>query len=220
MSHELRTPLNAIGGYTELLELGVRGPITDDQRRDLERIRLSQQHLLNLIGGVLDLARIENGRVAYHLSTVDVGKLFDELEALVTPQANAKRHDLVIEDVEPGLAVEADAEKLRQILLNLASNAIRHTPVGTRITVSARATTDRVVEISVRDTGPGVPADRHEEVFEPFVQLDRSLTNSANGVGLGLAISRDLARGMGGDLTLVTNGAGACFAVTLPRATA
>lgn len=218
MSHELRTPLNAIGGYTELLELGVRGPITDEQRRDLERIRISQQHLLNLIGSVLDLSRIERGHVAYDLTAVDVAGLLAGLEPLVSPQAAAKRHTLHFESLEPGLTAVADAEKLRQILLNLVSNAIRHTPEGTRIMVSARSHAPHGVEIVVRDNGPGIPVERHQEVFEPFVQLDRSLINSAGGIGLGLAISRDLARGMGGDLEIMRSDVGACFAVRLKRA--
>ncbi|MEO7084135.1 MAG: HAMP domain-containing sensor histidine kinase [Gemmatimonadaceae bacterium] len=215
MSHELRTPLNAIGGYAELIDMGLRGPVSDEQRRDLARIRASQQHLLGLIGGVLDLSRIESGRVTYDLASVAVDPFLEGLEALVLPQAAAKQQTFTYVPSAGMLAVLADREKLRQIMLNLLSNAIRHSPAGASITVSAR--TADVVELSVCDTGPGIPAERHESIFEPFVQLDRSFTARSEGIGLGLAISRDLARGMGGDITVTSVvGEGACFVVTLP----
>jgi signal transduction histidine kinase len=218
MSHELRTPLNAIGGYAELLELGIRGPINDAQRHDLERIRASQQHLLGLISGVLDMSRIEAGRVAYDLEPTLVGPFLDEIVGLVAPLAATKTVSLEHAAGAPGLAVLADREKLRQILLNLLSNAIRHTPPTGRITIAARERGD-VVALVTRDTGAGIPADALERIFEPFVQLDRSLTRVREGIGLGLSISRDLARGMGGEIDVEsTPGEGACFTLTLPRA--
>src|SRR6185503_16682173 len=181
----------------------------------------SQQHLLALIGGVLDLARIESGKVQYSLGKVALESLLASLEALVAPQARAKQHTLSLRPPKVPLHVIADGDKLRQILLNLLSNAIRHTPPGTEITVSARSGAQGMVEIIVQDTGPGIPSDRRQSVFEPFVQLDRSLSNPAEGIGLGLAISRDLARGMNGDLTISTDGrAGARFVVALPAAAA
>jgi len=219
MSHELRTPLNAIGGYTELMELELRGPITNEQRRDLGRIRASQQHLLGLISGVLDLSRIESGRVAYRLESIAVDPFLAGIDDLVGPQTAAKLVTLEYVHAAPGLAVIADAEKLRQIVLNLISNAIRHTPAEGRITLSADANTALSVAISVRDTGPGIAGDALERIFEPFVQLDRTLTSLHEGLGLGLSISRDLARGMGGDLTVESRvGEGARFTLTLPRA--
>jgi PAS domain S-box-containing protein len=217
MSHELRTPLNAIGGYAELLEMELRGPITEAQRRDLARIRASQQHLLGLISGVLDLSRIESGKVAYELSHVAVDPLLAGLDALVAPQAAAKQLTLEYPGVSPELVVLADREKLRQILLNLLSNAIRYTPAGGRITMTAALQDSATVAITVRDNGIGIPVDRQDAVFEPFVQLDRSLTQTREGVGLGLAISRDLARGMDGELSVESRpGHGASFVVTLP----
>jgi signal transduction histidine kinase len=220
MSHELRTPLNAIGGYTELLEMGLRGPITDVQRRDLGRIRASQQHLLGLISGLLDLNRIEARRVTYDLGPVLVDPFLAGLDSLVEPQAAAKSLVLGYVPCADRLAVVADREKLRQILLNLLSNAIRYTPAGGRITLAAEAHGD-VVAITTRDTGVGIAADALERIFEPFVQIDRSLTSVREGVGLGLAISRDLARGMGGDITVRSRpGEGACFTLTLPRTVA
>ena len=219
MSHELRTPLNAIGGYADLMEMELRGPVTDAQRRDLQRIRASQQHLLGLISSVLDLSRIEAGQVAYDLETVAVDSFLAGLDALVAPQAAAKQVQLVLRDSHD-LAVVADREKLRQIILNLLSNAIRHTPAGGSVTLSAQLRGSRVA-IVVDDTGPGIAAEKRDVIFEPFVQLDRSLTKTREGLGLGLAISRDLARGMAGDLTVESNaGGGARFVLTLQRGSA
>ena len=217
MSHELRTPLNAIGGYADLLSMELRGPISESQRRDLERIKASQQHLLGLISSVLDLARIEAGRVTYAITHVAIDPFLAGLDALVAPQASAKSLRLEYLHCPPELVAMADREKLRQVLLNLLSNAIRHTPAGGTITLSAEGRSGRVA-IVVRDTGPGIPEDKREIIFEPFVQLDRSLTQTIEGLGLGLAISRDLARGMSGDLVVDgANGAGATFILTLPR---
>lgn len=219
MSHELRTPLNAIGGYAELIEMGLRGPVSEEQRRDLARIRSSQAHLLGLIGGLLDLSRIENGHVRYDMQSVGVAPILTDIEALVIPQASAKEQTLTCTACATDLAVRADREKLRQILLNLLSNAVRHSPVRASITVSAEQSEGELVSIMVRDTGPGIPRERHDTIFEPFVQLDRSLTRSTEGVGLGLAISRDLARGMGGDITVASApGDGACFTLVLRAA--
>jgi len=218
VSHELRTPLNAIAGYTELLEMGLRGPLTDAQRRDLARIRASGQHLLGLISGVLDLNRIERGQVSYALDQIPIEPFLADLDALVSPQAAAKSLTLEYVRTTSSLTVIADREKLRQIILNLLSNAIRYTPPGGRITLSARPESLERVEICVEDTGPGIPETRREEVFEPFVQLDRSLAQPQEGLGLGLAISRDLARGMGGNLTVNGNATGgASFMLLLPR---
>ena len=217
MSHELRTPLNAIGGYVELMEMELRGPITDLQRHDLARVRQSQEHLLSLINAVLDLNRFERGQVTYDLATLPVDPFLAGLDALVAPQAGAKALTLDYERCDRSLAVVADREKLRQVLLNLLSNAIRYTPAGGRISLGAVAHGELAVRIWVRDSGPGIPDERQEEIFAPFVQLDRSLTQSREGVGLGLAISRDLARGMGGELLVESRpGEGARFIVELP----
>jgi signal transduction histidine kinase len=215
MSHELRTPLNAIGGYVDLLDLELRGPLTAEQRRDLQRIKASQQHLLGLISSVLDLSRIEAGQVAYSMANVAVDPFLAGLDALVAPQASTKSVTLEHKPAARDLAVVADREKLRQVLLNLLSNAIRHTPPGGTVTLSAEPRGARVA-IIVADTGPGIPAEKREMIFEPFVQLDRSLSQTREGLGLGLAISRDLARGMAGDLIVENHdGTGARFVLTL-----
>jgi PAS domain S-box-containing protein len=216
MSHELRTPLNAIGGYTELLAMGIRGAVTPEQATDLERIRRSQQHLLGLINEVLNYAKLETGTVHYDIGDVDAPAAVAEVEALVLPQAQARRHTLLTE-CDAGVVVRADPEKLRQVLLNVVSNAVRFTPEGGRITIGARTRGDSVAEITVADTGIGIAEDKLEAIFEPFVQVGRGLNTPGEGTGLGLAISRDLARGMGGDLVArSTPGVGSLFTLTLP----
>lgn len=216
MSHELRTPLNAIAGYAELLATGVRGPVTEDQLHDLRRIQRNQKHLLALINEVLDFARVETGRIEYELVDFPVHQALTSLDAIVEPMIRAKDLSYRCDLKSDGLRAHADVERVQQILINLISNAIKFTQSGGRVSVSSWRE-GAVVAISVRDTGRGVsPADM-EKIFEPFVQLDRRLTREQEGVGLGLAISRDLARGMGGDLAVVsTPGTGTTFTLTLP----
>jgi signal transduction histidine kinase len=216
MSHELRTPLNAIGGYAELLEMGVRGPLSPPQLDDLSRIQSNQQHLLGLINEVLNYARIETGNLRYHLTEVPVAGLVLALEPLVAPQIATKRLEYVVSASDPTVAVLADQEKLRQVLLNLLSNAIKFTDPGGRIELSWVADEEMAL-LRVSDTGVGIPPEQVERVFEPFVQVNASLTRSNEGTGLGLAISRDLARGMGGDLMVEsTPGKGSVFTVAMP----
>ncbi len=218
MSHELRTPLNAIGGYAELMELGIRGPVTREQREDLARIRKSEQHLLGLINGVLNYSRIEAGAVRYDLRHIRVDEVLCTCEALVAPQVRTRQLTLEYQGCDPELTVRADGEKLQQIVLNLLTNAVKFTAPGGRIELAAGAAEDEV-RIRVRDTGRGIDAKQLEHVFEPFVQVDAQLTRTQEGVGLGLAISRDLARGMGGDLTAKsTPGVGSEFILSLPLA--
>jgi signal transduction histidine kinase len=218
MSHELRTPLNAIAGYAELIEMGLRGPVTPQQRTDLARIQQSQRHLLGLVNDVLNYTRVETGMVRYDVSDVPVAEALTVAEALVMPQARAKTIALVPTVCEPALAVRADRDKLQQVLLNLLTNAIKFTPAGGRITVGCTVTDARVA-IAVADTGIGVEADKLASIFEPFVQVNQRLTRTQEGVGLGLAISRDLARGMGGDITAEsTPDVGSIFTLVLPRA--
>jgi signal transduction histidine kinase/PAS domain-containing protein len=219
MSHELRTPLNAIGGYAQIIEMGVHGPVTDAQAEDLARIQRSQHHLLSLINDVLNFAKIEAGRVQYHIERVPVHELLGNLEPLVAPQLAARELRYEYAGADPSLAVSADAEKVRQVLLNLLSNAIKFTGAGGTVSVSVRAKGE-TVEVQVRDSGAGIPADKLETVFEPFVQLSRGLTSNVEGTGLGLSISRDLARSMAGDLSVSSvPGEGSVFTLTLPRAT-
>jgi signal transduction histidine kinase len=220
MSHELRTPLNAIAGYAELLAMGVRGPVNDEQLRDLSRIRQNQQHLLEIINDILNFSRIEAGRVKYTIAPVLVKDVLERMEAMIEPQARARAIDYECQNAADGLSVLADREKLEQVLINLLGNAIKFTPSGGRITLFAEDE-PKLVRISVRDTGIGIEPSQLASIFEPFVQIEPALTRTTEGAGLGLAISRDLARGMGGDLRATSvPGAGATFTVELPRASA
>ncbi|HEX2778263.1 MAG TPA: ATP-binding protein [Gemmatimonadaceae bacterium] len=217
MSHELRTPLNAIAGYTELLEMELRGPVTEEQREDFRRIRRSQRHLLALVNDVLNFARLDTGHLQYDIQPVDVAATLGEVEALVAPQFLAKelRYELTVPPV-PVFAL-ADPEKLQQIVVNLLSNALKFTAAGGRVRIGCEPRGDRVA-VSVADTGRGIPEDQLEAIFEPFVQVDRSLTRESEGSGLGLAISRQLALAMHGDLTVRSEiGVGSEFTLTLPR---
>jgi PAS domain S-box-containing protein len=218
MSHELRTPLNAIGGYTELLQMAVRGPVTDEQREFLDRIQQSQRHLLGLINEVLNFAKVETGAVHYEIADVPMADALAGAESLVAPQAQAKGLELVSAATASSLVARADPEKLRQVLANLLSNAVKFTDAPGRITMAAAADGDRV-RVEVSDTGVGIPADKLDAIFDPFVQVRSDLMRPYEGTGLGLAISRDLARGMGGELTAAsTPGAGSTFTLWLPRA--
>jgi PAS domain S-box-containing protein len=222
MSHELRTPLNAIGGYVQLLEMGVHGPVTAPQREALSRIDRSQRHLLRLVNDVLNLTRIEAGRVDYTLEPVPLADVLRSAMPMIEPQIAAKglRWNAA---VPPELVVHADREKVQQILLNLLTNAVKFTDAGGQVTVEAVADATPSAEVLVRvaDTGIGIPAEMLGSIFEPFVQVDASWTRTTEGSGLGLAISRDLARGMGGDLSVESEvGRGSTFTVVLRRWTA
>jgi signal transduction histidine kinase len=217
MSHELRTPLNAIGGYAELIELGIRGPVTPEQCADLERIQRSQRHLLGLINGVLNYARLETGNVRYEITDVQADELLATCEALVAPQARAKRLRLSVPPCPPSLTFRADREKVQQIILNLLTNSIKFTDDGGTVEVGCADEGDSVA-INVSDTGCGIPPEKLSAIFDPFVQVDARLTRTQEGVGLGLAISRDLAQGMRGDLMVEsTAGQGSTFTLRLPR---
>jgi PAS domain S-box-containing protein len=220
MSHELRTPLNAIAGYVQLLMLGVRGPLTDEQAIDLGRIQRSQQHLLSLINDILNFSRLEAGAVTYEIGSVPLGTVLEAATSMISLQAAAKQITLTLEPCPPTMRALADDSKLEQVLLNLLSNAVKFTQRGGHVSIRCEAADDHVLT-RVQDDGPGIPADRLADIFEPFVQLDRALGNPREGVGLGLAISRDLARGMQGDLTVESiPGKGSTFTVSLKRAAA
>lgn len=224
MSHELRTPLNAIGGFAQLLEMEVRGPLSDLQHDYLNRIQRAGQHLQSIISEVLNYAHLDAGRVSYQLRDVDVEDLMDDAEMLLAAQVAEHGLTLTREydaSWTPGDShpVRADSEKVRQILINLLSNATKFTAPGGRVVMRC-AMVGPCVEIGVTDTGRGIEAEDLAQVFEPFVQIDRMSTPaSRQGVGLGLAISRDFARGMGGDLVATsTAGNGSTFTLSLPSA--
>lgn len=214
MSHELRTPLNAIGGYAELLSMGLGGPISSEHAGYLDRIRRSQQHLLGIINDILNFSRIEAGQVSYDMRPVVVGEVVEAVTPMIMPQAENK--GLGIRKTLDASRVEADRGKLEQVLLNLLSNAVKFTSRG-EIHISTFADGDRA-GFRVADTGIGIPGDKLGSIFEPFVQVGRSLTTPHEGTGLGLSISRDLTRAMGGELTVASEmGKGTSFSVSLKR---
>ncbi len=218
MSHELRTPLNAIGGYAELLALGIRGSLNADQAQDVARIRRSQQHLLTLINDVLNFAKVDAGQTEYRLTAVPVDEALHDTESMIAPQVIAKGLRYSYQGGDKTASVLADPEKLQQIVLNLLSNAVKFTDAGGAITLSAKPA-GKCIEISVEDTGAGIPPEKLDKIFDPFVQAERRLNQPVQGVGLGLAISRDLARAMGGDITVESEvGDGSTFTLSLPRA--
>ncbi len=218
MSHELRAPLNAIGGYIELLDMGLRGPVTEDQRADFARVKANQQHLALLITEVLNFAQVASGSVSYAVSDVNGCDALRHAIELIEPLI--AQRGLVFDGISGDLSIvaRADPEKVAQILVNLLSNAIKFTPAGGHISAECAAADDTVT-LSISDTGLGIATEKLESIFEPFIQLKEGLADRESGVGLGLAISRDLARAMKGDLTVEsTEGKGTRFNLSLPRA--
>ncbi len=215
MSHELRTPLTAIMGYEELLSDGITGPVTELQRQQLGRINASARHLLGLIDEILTFARVDVGRERIRWESMSVNHTLSDAASLIEPMAAAKKLRFVIELLEEDQAIQTDGTKLRQMLVNLLSNGVKFTEKGeVRLTCSVR---DGMLEIRIADTGVGIDAANIEYVFEPFWQLEQSVTRKAGGTGLGLSVTRKLARLLGGDVTVASRmGAGTTFLLTLP----
>jgi PAS domain S-box-containing protein len=228
MSHELRTPLNAIGGYAELLEMGLRGPVTAQQREDLARIQGSGRHLLALINDILDLSRIDAGEMRVAREDAVTATALRAALDLTRVQAEARGVALVDARAAADVPYVGDDQRVRQVLTNLLSNAIKFTNAGGRVTVTDGLVVDappaaRVygrgpwAYVRVEDTGIGIAPDAQARIFEPFVQVDQTRTRTVGGSGLGLAISRRLARLMGGDLTVEsTPEVGSTFTLWLP----
>ena len=215
MSHELRTPLNAIIGYQDLLALQVGGPLTDTQQGYLERIRSASEQLLSLIDQILSLSRFEAGKEQLRLEPLDVCALASETLSMVEPTALGKGLRIALSAPPHPIACVSDAGKLRQILLNLLSNAVKFTEAG-GVEVEV-APAPGSVTVRVRDTGPGVPEHDQDRIFEPFVQADTSATRRHGGTGLGLSVSRELARMLGGDVSIESAaGSGSTFTLQLP----
>jgi signal transduction histidine kinase/PAS domain-containing protein len=217
MSHELRTPLNAIAGYVDLILAGVHGPVAKAQRDALDRVNRSQRVLLGLINNVLNFVKVDAGHVELRVEDTPAVDIMKDVEPLVAPQLEAKglRYEF---NCEKEATVRADPEKTQQILLNLLSNAIKFTKSGGSVVVECAKDTD-LISFAVRDTGCGIAPDKLNAIFEPFVQLDRTLRSPQEGTGLGLAISRDLALQMNGSLTVESEyGKGCTFFLSLPAA--
>jgi signal transduction histidine kinase len=228
MSHELRTPLNAILGYSELMELGISGDLNDAVRKQVGRIRVSAKHLLGLVNDILDLAKVEAGRLSVAAISASISESIVAAVTLIHPQAAAKNLELTtVSGSETLPNYIGDDERVRQILVNLLSNAVKCTQPGGKITVEAsvadpaghaelRARKSYIC-VRVTDTGIGIEPDKLDAIFEPFVQGDAGPTRTQEGSGLGLTIGRRLARAMGGDLTVESEvGKGSTFALWLP----
>jgi PAS domain S-box-containing protein len=229
MSHELRTPLNAVLGYSELLELGISGPVNDKMREQIGRIRMSATHLLGLVNDILDLAKVEAGRLQVSTGPCSASGTIAAALALIQPQAAARGLELSVGAHDDGSVVyRGDDERVRQILVNLLSNAVKFTAPGGKITVDiassktpdadTRLQSSRsYVSFRVTDTGAGIPPDKLISIFDPFVQAETGHSRAREGSGLGLTISRRLARLMGGDLTVKSEvGKGSTFVLWLP----
>lgn len=229
MSHELRTPLNAVLGYSELIELGISGPVTDKMREQIGRIRIGATHLLSLVNDILDLAKVEAGRLQVSSGPASAAAAVGAAVALIQPQAAARNLELRVEATrEPSPIYRGDDERARQILVNLLSNAVKFTQPGGTITVQVEAAekpdsdtklqpTRPYVSFRVTDTGNGIPEEKLRTIFDPFVQAETGHSRSREGSGLGLTISRRLARLMGGDLTVKSEvGKGSTFVLWLP----
>jgi PAS domain S-box-containing protein len=215
MSHELRTPLNAILGYGALVAEEVVGPLNPTQKHHLDRILRSARFLLEMVDQVLRLSRLDSGREQVSPEAVDVRVLVDEVAALVRPAAREKGLGVLVSAEGAPPTLRTDRPKLRLILLNLLDNAVKFTPAG-HVELSVEAV-DGSVAFRVRDTGPGIPARHRDSVFEPFEQVDQSHTRREGGAGLGLSVCRQLARLLGGDVTLQSEpGRGSVFTVTVP----
>ena len=218
MSHEFRTPLNAILGYTSMLLQGVSGDMSPPQKNKMLRVDSNARHLLSIINDILDISRIEAGKMPLHLEEVEIAALVGELLAEVEPLIQKARLQ-VLTDLQPGLQPAwSDRQKVKQIVLNLLTNAIKFTPLG-HVKVIVRGDEERrEVRIAVEDTGIGIAPQDHDRVFEDFRQADNSVTREYGGAGLGLAICRRLAKMLDGRIELVSNvGAGSTFTLMIPR---
>ncbi len=216
LSHEFRTPLHAVSGYLEILQQNIHGGLNAEQRRDVGRIHQAQEHLLTLVNMILDFAKLEGGPIELSMAEIPIEETLRGAEALVGPQFAKKGVSYTHRTGDPSLSVFADREKVQQIVVNLLANAVKFTPTGGSVDLDWRLE-DESLMVRVRDTGSGIPGEKLEQIFEPFVQLRAPGSVPSGGTGLGLPISRDLARAMGGDVTASsTLGVGSVFTLTLP----
>ncbi|CAN5655031.1 hypothetical protein BH23GEM1_BH23GEM1_01630 [soil metagenome] len=215
MSHELRTPLTAIMGYEELLADGITGPVNPQQAQQLGRIKASAQHLLGLIDEILTFSRIEAGRETIRLEICDVNRIIEDSANLVAPLATEKKLGFVVHLLDPPRFMRTDAVKVRQMIVNLLTNAVKFTDAGT-VSVRAAASAENV-RITVHDTGIGIASEHLDKVFDPFWQVEQKATRRAGGTGLGLTVTRRLARLLGGDVSVESSmGEGTTFTITIP----
>ena len=219
MSHELRTPLNSILGFTDVMLEGLDGKLTDYMDNDLRLIQKNGQHLLHLINDVLDMAKIESGRMNLHLEKFTVQSILEEVTSITSTLASEKNLALFIDETsDQEIEIFADNTRVRQVMINLVNNAIKFTEKG-KIALSAHPMDGARVLITVKDTGLGIPPDKLEAVFQEFTQVDTSTTRKVGGTGLGLPISRRLVEMHGGRLwaeSTGVNGEGSTFHVEMP----
>ena len=218
MSHELRTPLNAIAGYAQLLEMGFRGPLTEGQRDAVNRILRGQEHLLTLVDAVLTFSRLTSGRQTIDATELAAADVVDFASEPLVVEFAAREIDFRILPCPERARVCADRERAVEILRHLLSNALKFTPRGGSVTMACEDGPG-VIHFVVSDTGRGIPEGQRDAIFQPFVQVEKGLTRSADGSGLGLSIGRELAERMGGSLTMTSEmGTGSRFVLTLVRA--
>jgi signal transduction histidine kinase len=217
VSHELRTPLTAIKGAVDLILREVTGPLTEKQIHYLKRVRSNTRHLAGLINDLLDLSKIESGKIELKSRRVSLGGLIYEVVEALRPVAAEKVIALETTVQEPSIAVWADRDKINQVLMNLVGNALKITPVEGRVIVSASRNGGANVQISVADTGPGVPAEEKEKIFAKFYQVAEGNGENSKGTGLGLAIAKALVELHGGKIWVESEeGRGSTFSFTLP----
>ncbi|HEU4521015.1 MAG TPA: PAS domain-containing sensor histidine kinase [Thermoanaerobaculia bacterium] len=217
MSHDLRTPLQAISGFAEVLLQELRGPLNEEQREDVRAIKAGGHEMMRLMNDILNFAQLESGHVEVRLRPMLLGEAIHRAELLLRPRFMERELAFDASGCNEELILSADPDRLQQVLLNLLTNAIKFTPAGGTISISSEEQASQVL-IHVTDTGIGIPSERLPDIFEPFVQVNQAATPSDHGVGLGLSISRDLARAMGGDLTAESSpGEGSTFTVRLAR---
>jgi signal transduction histidine kinase len=216
-SHELRTPLNSVIGFSEILLEESMGDLNDTQKKYVSNISKSGKHLLEIINEILDLSRIESGKIEIHREKFDLNKVFEEIREVMTSQAAAKSIDLQITSNENNLTVFADRRMIKQIIFNLVDNAMKFTPQNGNVSITAKISNENKILVSVSDTGIGIPENKIEEIFDPFIQVDGSTKRSYGGIGLGLSIVKKYVEMHGGDVWVESKiGEGSIFMFTLP----
>ena len=217
MSHELRTPLNSIIGFSGMMLQGMVGPLSEEQEKQIGMVYRSGRHLLSLVDEILDLTKIESGLVTIEYETFDPSTVLSEVAGALSPLATEKALEVVVRPSADLGLISSDYGKVKQVLLNLAGNAVKFTDFG-RVELAAFAGSDEHVEFTVTDTGPGIPAEHVEKIFEPFVQIEGGAQSKPGGTGLGLSICREFALLLGGEITVESEiGSGSAFTFRLPR---
>jgi len=218
MSHELRTPLNAVIGFSDLLIGGIAGKINNKQRECLEDILSSGKHLLSLINDILDLSKVEAGKIDIRAESLRLADVVDDAVTTVKPMVNESRHELAISIAEDLPPVYGDRNRLKQILLNLLSNAIKFTPDGGKLSLETSREGD-FCKVSMVDNGIGIRKEDQICIFEPFTQLDTQPGERKQGTGLGLALTKQLVELLGGKIGVESEyGKGSQFSFTIPLA--